>query len=189
MHVTNAVNQRRSIRKFIRKRAVGQDLLLKLVDCARLAPSAMNRQVLRYYLVTEDKADALMPFTGWAGYLPPERGRPKPEEQPPAFILVLALKEQINPYYKLDIGAAAENISLAALEYGLATCWIGSLMAEEARALLGIPDEYELSLCIAVGYPAQHSRAVKYEGDIRYTIDEDDSLNVPKLSLDEVLVK
>jgi len=57
-------------------------------------------------------------------------------------------------YYYNDMGIAFEHIVLAAADLGLGTCWMGMMRRnEEARGLLGVPEELEVIVQTPLGYP------------------------------------
>lgn len=180
-----AILQRRSIRKFQQK-SVPDNILTDLVNMARFHASGNNLQPIRYAIISQkEMTDKVFPLLRWAGYIPDYEI--KPDEQPAAYIVLLS-DERIRKSCKFDVGAAATTIMLMAETYGVSTCCIGSYAAEPLRELLGLEPELNPELVIAMGYPGHKSRAVSYSGDIRYTVAEDGWLEVPKYSLDEVLV-
>ncbi len=88
----------------------------------------------------------------------------------------------------MDVGIAAENITLTALEERVGSCMIGSLKRVALTGLLGVPEHCEISLAIALGYPAQEPVMEEMAGDsVKYYLDGDDKLHVPKRPLDQVL--
>lgn len=69
MNVYDAIMKRRTIRKFEQK-AVSEDNLVKLVDCARVAAYGANVQPLKFMIVNNSKTlQKIYPMTKWAGYL------------------------------------------------------------------------------------------------------------------------
>ena len=80
MNVYDAIMKRRTIRKFEQK-AVSEDNLVKLVDCARVAAYGANVQPLKFMIVNNSKTlQKIYPMTKWAGYL--ADGAPKENERP-----------------------------------------------------------------------------------------------------------
>jgi len=65
----------------------------------------------------------------------------------------------------LSVGAAVENILLAAMDYDLGTCWIGGVWryTKNIRALLGVPESKRLFSAVALGYADLDSPIVKYK--------------------------
>lgn len=121
MNITDAITQRRTIRKY-KQHKIPKDILKNLVNAARLAPSATNKQPLEYVVVDNKQlVDSIFEQVSWAGYIAP-RGTPSEGEKPTAFILILIKKELKTSYTYHDIGAAAENIMLQAEEYDIGCC-------------------------------------------------------------------
>ncbi len=186
MNVYDAIQKRRSIRKF-RQEPILQEDLRKLVDCARMAAYPMNLQPLKF-MVIDQAADLeqVFPCTRWAGYL--ENGYPQKGEQPVAYILMLGdttIKK--NSDFQVETGAAGATVTLAATEQGIASCWLGAINREKIREIFQIPEHLTILDLIALGYPSQKSRAVPMENDdFKYYMRED-VLQVPKRGLEEVL--
>ncbi len=187
MDVKTALRERRTIRKFTKQPIPRQDLI-DLVDYARLAAYPGNNQSLRFAIIDEKAlVDAVFVNTKWAGYL--ADGTPKDDERPTAFIAVLG-DNSIKKTFEVEAGAAVTSMMLGAFDKGIASCWIGSLNRTEVMNVLGISKEkYSLVYVLALGYPAQKSRVCQMQdGDIKYFLDEENVLNVPKHSLDEVII-
>ena len=80
------------------------------------------------------------------------------------------------------------TIILTALEMGIASCWLGALNRDRIKEILALPENLAVLDLISLGYGAQNSSAVEMkDGDIKYYLDENGDLKVPKRSLDEVL--
>jgi len=176
---------RRTIRKFLQK-PVPEEILIKCVDAARLAPSGANLQPLKYIIINdEEKLKEVFPTTKWAGYLP-DYG-PTEDEMPRAYIAILHDKS-ISPNPGHDVGIAAMSIVAVAHDEGLGTCILGAIDRSKLREILNLPSHINIPLLIALGYPAEKPvlDEVKDE-DIKYWLDQDGVLHVPKRSLKEVL--
>lgn len=188
MNVYDAIMKRRTIRKFEQKKVDGE-MLAKLVDCARVAAYGANVQPLKFAVVDdEEMLKKLYPFTKWAGAL--ADGAPKENERPTAYIAVLGDKSiKSNGVFEVEAGAAVTTMMLEAVEMGLATCWLGAIARDSIKKTLAIPENLDVVYLLAVGYPMQQSRMVEMKDDVKYYESEDGTINVPKRSLDEVLIK
>ena len=188
MDVSKALIGRRTIRKFKQDKLAQADLE-KLVDFARLSAFPANIQPLRFAIINDDSlVKATFPHTKWAGYMP-ENGTPKQGEEPTAYIAILGHKGTKSAF-QVEAGAAITSMMLGAFEMGIGSCWLGSINRSELLKLYGISeDEYELVYLLALGYPNQESRAVTATDSIKYYEDENGGISVPKLPLDEVLIK
>ena len=144
MDVYEAVTKRRSIRKF-KDIPVPYELLERCINGARLAPTARNNQFCSYIAVDDEQ---LLPSVfntvgAWAGQVRPENGWP-PEHSPKAHIVTLIntcleaefVGSKRDTYY--DVGLAAENIILVALEQGIGGCLITSFEPSKLRQVLNI---------------------------------------------------
>lgn len=185
MKVEEAIKQRRSIRKFKDKR-ISFETLKNLVESARIAPSAANRQPLEYLIIDDPTLERqVFEHTHWAGYLDWE---PLESERPRAYIFILVREENQTENYKYDVGAAAENICLSAVEKGLGTCLLKSIDRTCLRSLLNIPESVKLDLAIAIGVPDQAATIEEAEkGEIEYWMDESGQIHVPKRKLEDIL--
>ncbi|HEC68865.1 MAG TPA: nitroreductase [Candidatus Omnitrophica bacterium] len=185
MELYNLILKRRTIRKF-QSRKVKKDILKKIVNSARLAPSAANLQFLEYLIVDrKGLTQQVFPHLSWAGYLK-GRGTPQKGEEPSVYIIVLINKKRSKNPDLRDVGASCENILLASLSFGLGACWLGAINKKALRKILNIPSFYEIDSVIALGYPAQTSRVVDSTRDIKYYLDSQGNLVVPKRPLKEV---
>ncbi len=181
MEVYDCIKKRRSVRKFEQKK-VGKDILLDCVNAARLAPSSGNRQPLEFILVTR-KLGKVFKHTHWAGHL--DEGRPKKGERPTAYIVIISNKK-INPKAEYDVGLAAENVALTALERGVASCVMG-VEREGLRKTMKVPDGYEIELIVSLGYPKQKSIAEDMKEGTKYWLDDKGVMHVPKRRVEDVL--
>jgi len=179
------IKTRRTIRKYAQK-DVPREVLLKCVDAARLSPSGANRQPLKYVIVNDHELTRdVFSTLSWAGYLPDYK--PSEHETPRAYI-VITLDKSIRENAGQDAGIAAMSISMVAYDEGVGSCILGSVNREKLKAILKVPDNLDIVLVIALGYPAENpvADAVK-DGDIKYWLDQNRVLHVPKRSLEEVV--
>lgn len=177
---------RRTIRRF-KPEPVTRELLERLVDAGRLAPSAANLQPLEFIVVDETGLKAeVFSCLKWAAYIAPA-GDPGPGEEPAAYIVTLANTKVREKMFEYDIGAAMENMLLAALAEGVGSCWLLSIDRDKLRAVLGVPEDYRVDSVLALGYPAEEPAAEMMGESCRYWKDADGRLHVPKRALGSVL--
>lgn len=189
MEFEDIIYGRRSIRRF-KQEPLSIDILKKLIDFARVAPMARNIQGLEFIIVQKPETrEELFPLLRWASSLPEDQRTPEEGKKPTAYIIVLVNKRIKNSYFNFDVGAAVENILLGAVNFGLGCCWMGSIDREKIRELLKIPDYYEITHVISMGYPDEDSVIKPYEGSFDYWKDDRGQMNVPKRSLSEILFK
>jgi len=142
MDVIRAIGERRSVRKY-ENRELARDVLIQLLEAARMAPSSGNLQAFDILVVQDSalktklaKASGNQDFVaGCSAYL------------------VGVAKRGIH-YEMIDLAIALDHLSLRAVELGLGTCWVGDFEPEEISHILGIPQDMEVMICMTVGYPA-----------------------------------
>ena len=185
MDVKTAVLNRRSIRKFENK-PIEPAKLTQLVDLARFHATGGNVQPLSYAIVSKDPMRRkVFDLLAWAAYLPEYTC--DPQFQPAAYIILLR-NETTTRACMYDLGAASTTIMLAAEEMGLASCVLAAFDPKKMKPVLELEDRLHPDLVIALGYAAQESKAVAFDGNVKYYQDESGSFCVPKKSLSEVLV-
>jgi len=177
---------RRTIRQF-KRIPVGRGVLEKIINAARLAPSAANLQPLEFIAVDETRISAeIYPCLHWAAYIAP-RGDPKPGQEPAAYVVVLVNQNIRKNMFEYDVGATVENMILAALEEGIGACWLLSIERERIMELLKVPADYRVDSVLALGYPAEQPVTEELRESPKYWKDEAGVLHVPKRSLGKVL--
>jgi len=179
------ITSRRTTRKYAQK-DVPEEILSRCVDAARLSPSGANLQPLKYVIVDDQKLlTGVFSTLSWAGYLPDYQ--PSEDEMPRAYVVVLLDKNiRKNPGH--DAGIAAMSISMVAYDEGLGSCILGAVDREKLRKILNVPDSFYIVLVVALGYPAENPVVDKIkDGDIRYWLDENGVLHVPKRNLKDIV--
>jgi len=149
MDVMDAIKTRKSVRAYL-DRPVEDEKLNAILEAARLAPSASNRQEWRFVIVREPKTR--IKLAAAAG------GQMFVEEAP---VLIVACAETDGhvmrcgqPCYPIDVAIALDHMSLAAVELGLGSCWIGLFDEKKVKEILRIPDEIRVVELMSLGYPS-----------------------------------
>ncbi len=141
---------RRSIRRY-RPDPVPEDLLGKVLEAARWAPSAVNSQPWHFLVVTgAERRAALAERARLLGLL-----RWKHLAAAPVVIAIIG-DPRGNRYYTVDCSLAGMSILLAAHSLGLGTCWVGGFTQDQIRGVLGVPADREVVGLITLGYPAEN---------------------------------
>ncbi|TKJ40566.1 nitroreductase [candidate division TA06 bacterium B3_TA06] len=153
MDVAKAIRDRRSVRSY-EKKVIPQDVLLKVLEAARLAPSANNRQPWKFVVVREAAKRAALAKAAKEQQFVAEA---------PVVIAAVALEpERVMtcgvPTYAVDLAIAVDHITLAAVQQGLGSCWIGAFYQEDVKKILDIPDEYKVAALLTLGYPRDQAR-------------------------------
>lgn len=186
MRVYNIAIRRRSIRRF-KKKKIPFSILKKLINAARLAPSAANLQPCEFIVVDKkETVNRIFPTLRWAGYITPV-GNPPEGKEPAAYIVVLINRRKRPLYGEEDASAAVENILLVAQDEGLGSCWIGSIGKNKIRNILKVPKYCEIKYVLALGYPDERPQMERLKDSIKYWKDKGGLLHVPKRSLEEVM--
>jgi nitroreductase len=166
--VEQFLRRRRSIREF-KENPVPHDTLEKIIDCARWAPSAINIQPVRWFVV--HKPDHVKYLAGqvadWmrkAGYAPRylaawEQGKDMILRGAPHLILACGTLE--NVWAPVDCAIALTYLELTAQAHGLGTCWSGLLTraagaSPSIREFLGLADDLQINGAVMIGYPKYH---------------------------------
>lgn len=189
MNVYDAIMKRRSIRKFEQK-DIDRNDLIKLIDCARVAAYGANAQPLKFAVIDDkEKCADIFPFIKWAAYL--SDGAPKENERPTAYIAVLGdTSIKSSNTFEVEAGAAVTTMMLEAVEMGLGSCWLGAIQRDEIKKTLGFAENLSVVYLLALGYPSQESKICDMQdGDVKYFLDENNTINVPKRSLEEIIVE
>jgi nitroreductase len=192
MDVYEAAISRRSIREF-KDIPVPYDILEKCVNAARLAPSAMNSQLCEYIIVDEEQ---LLPrifdaVGSWFGVPRPKDGWPS-GRRPKAYIITLInsqLEKELGGnirWTSYDVGMAAENMMLVALEQGIGSCAIASFKQAKLRQVLNIPDKYEIALGLALGFPDESPVLEVATDSIKRWVDSSGVRHIPKRKLEDI---
>ncbi len=149
MHVHEAIRKRRSVREFL-PTPVPDEILMKVLEAAGLAPSSSNRQQWRFVVVRdEDRRRSLARIANsqmWIASAP---------------VVIAAISTDLGsimtcevPRYAVDTAIAMDHLTLAAVEEGLDTCWIGAFSQTKAREILGVSTDCMVVTLMPVGYAA-----------------------------------
>lgn len=181
----------RTYRRFDEGRPVTREQLEALVGAARLAPTANNRQRLRFHLSCGDEALEVEGHHRWAGLLRDWDG-PVAGERPTGYVTIAGpVGARTNALLNQDAGIAAQTIMLAARASGLVGCMVASFDAGLSD-LLGLAEKgLEPLVVCALGYPAADERVVLEEAGPEHGVAywrEGTTHHVSKLGLDELLV-
>lgn len=138
METLDAIRDRRSIRRY-KPDPIPLDIIEKIINAGRWAPTGGNRQYWKFIVVTDPN---LMKNV--------KRISPMMWGESPVSILVCL---DLNLGNRADPGFASQNIMLAAYALGLGTCAIAGFNRAAIKNLLCIPDDMEPKLLISLGYP------------------------------------
>jgi len=152
MTVFEAIKKRYSCRDYLDK-PIESDKLGRILEAARLAPSAKNLQDWRFVVVTEPEKRARLAEAASDQKFLAKAG---------AIIIGCSNNDEAmrcgQPVAPIDVAIAMEHIALQAVEEGLASCWIGAFYPEKVRPIVGIPEDIQIVELMALGYPADSPR-------------------------------
>ena len=155
MDFYDAVRNRVSVRAY-KPDPVPDDVLNRVLNAGRLAPSAKNIQPWKFIVVRDPETRAAL--------VPACRGQAL-VGQAPVVICACALTDQawkgMGGYWSaeaVDVTIALEHMILAAAAQGLGTCWIGAFTEAEVKKVLGIPENAKPIALTPLGYPAQQPK-------------------------------
>jgi nitroreductase len=141
MDVFEAVQKRHSIRAYD-STPIPDEKLKKILETARLAPSAGNVQPWHFIVVTDVEKRKKLARARFAGFL----------SQAPA-VIVGCGDQRVSPdWHVVDVAIAMQNIVLTATCEGLGSCWVGSFDEDQIKEMLRIPEKFRVVALLAVGY-------------------------------------
>lgn len=153
MELKEAIRKRSSIREYENK-PVPENKLLNVLEAARLAPSGANRQYWKFVVVQDPlKRQELSNASGGQNHV---------AQAPVVIAAVATMPEGLMrcgiPGYAVDLAIAIDHMTLAAVDEGLGTCWIGAFSQEAAREILNIPSKYQIVSLLTLGFPKTPGR-------------------------------
>jgi nitroreductase len=153
-NILNLIRNRGSIRSY-KDKIIPQQELLNIIESARLAQSAANRQPWEFILVTnptiKGKVAEVANHQSFVG-------------EAAAVVVCLADIEKsarVGPFegFLIDLAIAIENMALTSWDLGIGSCWIGAFNEGRVRELLGIPAHLRVVSLLTLGYPDERPGA------------------------------
>lgn len=141
MDVFKAIETRRSIRKY-QGRSIPDDIVHRILEAGRLAPSAANKQPWGVVVVREPGTKkAIAKACNECSYVAD------------CAVFIACFGDTRDKWYAIDASVALENMVLAAWESGIGSCYIGYFDEDYLKALLHIPADLKIVSCVTMGYP------------------------------------
>ncbi len=168
MDFQELINKRYSVRAY-KSEPVEDEKLEQVLDAARLAPTASNRQPFQFIVIHTAGREAELRRIYRADWFC----------KAPLVICACSVPSQAwsrmdkKNYGEVDVTIAMDHLILAATALGLGTCWIAAFDPEAAREVLGLPEGVEPVVFTPLGHPADQpgakrrkplSELVRYEG-------------------------
>ncbi len=152
MSLIDLILSRRSIRRYENK-DIPEEVLKQILEAGRQAPSAANRQPVRFVVVNDHELlknlcdNLINRFVKYA---------------PVAVVGCADVKSLLTGKWAVvDATIAMQNIVIAAWALGIGSCWIGACNEEKVKELLKIPDKWKFVGLVTLGYPAEQPKPRK----------------------------
>ena len=152
MNVLDAIRTRRSVRSYAPDKPIPPEVMQRMFQALRWAPSACNFQPWHFILI----ADAAL-----RRELARAANGQKWMAEAPVIVVGCGVPEQA---YKgmggygnsvdVDLAIALDHLTLASVAEGLGTCWIGAFDESKVKALLGVPKQIKVVAMTPLGYPS-----------------------------------
>lgn len=153
MEFYEVIRTRRSVRSF-KKDSIPKEVLNRVLDASRVAPSGSNRQPWKFILVKDETLKQKMISAC---------DHQKFIADAPLIVVACGQKLSFNRggYMKemsmlIDVSIAFTHLILAARAEGLGTCWIGAFNNDEIKKLLQVAEGYEVVAATPLGYPSEN---------------------------------
>jgi nitroreductase len=163
--IIDLIKSRRSVRK-LRSDPVPDEVMMKLLEVARWAPSWANTQCWEFIVIKDPKIKAELSET-----LVPVRNPAKSAVANAPVVIAALGRKGISGFYRgsavtnkgdwlmFDVALAVQNLVLEAHALGLGTVIVGAIDFERASKILNLPPDVELVALIPVGYPDEVPQA------------------------------
>lgn len=144
MDTFDALRARTSVRSYD-PRPVPDEVLGKVLEMGRIAPSAHNIQPWHFVVVKDGKRRKQLSTGKWAGFL----------KETPVVIVGCGDRNASPDWHVVDTTIALQQMVVAATAEGLGTCWIGSFDEANVRSVVDVPENYAIVAMLTVGYPKE----------------------------------
>jgi nitroreductase len=152
MSLLDLILSRRSIRNYENK-DLPEEVLKQILEAGRQAPSAVNRQPIRFVVVNDNDMmknlcdNLINRFVKYA---------------PVAIVGCADVKSLLTGKWAVvDTTIAMQNMVIAAWSLGIGSCWVGGCNEKEIKKLLKIPDKWKFVALLTLGYPAEQPKPRK----------------------------
>ncbi len=145
-------------------RPVEREKLDYIMECVRLAPSAVNFQPWRFLLVSDEVGRAKVISCYPRDWV----------KTAPMFVVVCndrtaewVRRSDQMPHGRIDVAIATEHLCLAAAEQGLGTCWVCNFDVQKLSEAFALPESLEPVVIVPLGYPADEAIPEKQRKDLQ----------------------
>jgi nitroreductase len=145
MSLVDTVLSRRSIRRYEQKE-IPSDVLDKILEAGRQAPSAANKQPWHFVVLTDSEIKKELSKGLFSRFI----------KDAPVTVVGCAHRDLIAGKWSIiSTTIALQNMVVAAWAMGVGSCWIGDFSHEKVKKLLGIPERWDVVALVSFGYPAE----------------------------------
>ncbi len=145
MSLIDIVLSRRSVRRY-EKQDIPKDVLDKILEAGRQAPSAGNMQPWHFIVLTDYDIKEKLSHGRWNTFV---------KDSPVTIVGCASTGVFGRRWPIIDISIALQNMVIAAWALGIGSCWIGDFKEEEVKRLLNIPEDWKIIALVTFGYPAE----------------------------------
>jgi len=154
MSLVDVILSRRSIRRYEQKE-IPKDVLDKILEAGRQAPSAANRQPWHFIVITDYEIKKEL-----------SKGLVNRHIKNSTFTVVGCAYTGLGhigtrKWSIVGTSIALQNMVIAAWAMGVGSCWIGDFRENKVKQLLNIPDKWKVVALISFGHPAEKPEAKK----------------------------
>ena len=149
MNFTQLIEERFSVRKYKDKK-IDRELILKILEAGRMAPSAVNFQPWHFIVIEEKKVLEEIQTAYSRNWI----------KEAPVIIVVCADHELSwkrradgKDFADVDVAIAVDHMTLQATNLGLGTCWVCNFDVNKCIHVLGLPSQIEPLVMLPLGYP------------------------------------
>jgi nitroreductase len=145
MSLVDVVLNRRSIRRYEPKE-IPRDVLDKILEAGRQAPSAANKQPWHFIVLTDSEIKKELSKGMFNRFI----------KDAPITVVGCAHKDLIASKWSIvSTTIALQNMVVAAWAMGIGSCWVGDFSEEKVKKLLNIPESWNIVALVSFGYPAE----------------------------------
>jgi len=152
MSCIDSILSRRSIRKYQTK-DIPEDVLKQILEAGRQAPSAANRQPIRFVIVNNHEIAKEFSSDLFNRFI----------RDAPVVIVGCAEVNSLltGKWAVVDATIAMQNMVIAGWTLGVGSCWIGAFNEKKVKESLKIPDRWKVVALVTLGYPSEQPKPKK----------------------------
>lgn len=152
MSIIDVISTRRSVRKY-EKKEIPQEVLDQILEAGRQAPSAVNKQPIRFVVATDSELTKNFSSALFNRFI---------KDSPLVIVGCADVKSMLTGKWAvIDATIAIENMVIAAWSLGVGSCWIGAFDEEKVKQLLNVPKQWKVVALVTFGYPAEQPKPKK----------------------------